>query len=292
MKFTKLSNKLCNFVVKAMFVFMILFILGLAGVFLWVDLSYSIPMVSLFWLLLLPAIGLIVNWHIGHFFGDEYYDTGLVIDGDSIFDVVKTPKYYSRRMFVCFIECFLFALLIIRFIFLFPFNFVISVIGIVCSIIGIIIYFIVGMSSYKQSSIKNKQPIKESKIQKHVTKNKPFTKNKPLLKFKFENYPELLEKYNSFKLWTSRKYTAFDNLDDKKQVLNEIDKSFESLAMSVFNIFNEIKPELIIKKTGEKVQWEEVINKSFEELSYMEKLILIRLLDRLYKYVLPNNYYN
>ena len=50
--------------------------------------------------------------------------------------------------------------------------------------------------------------------------------------------------------------------------------------------------KVVIKKTGEKVMWQDVISKTFEELSYMEKLILVRLLDRFYKYVLPDKYYN
>ena len=164
MKYTKLSNKLGKFAVGTIFVIMILVILGLAGAFLWIDLSYPFPMLSLFWFLLLPTIGLAVNWFLGHFFGDEYYNTGSVYEGRSIQDVVKTPKYYTRRMFVCFVECILFALLIVRFLFLFPFNIATSIIGIVGSIVGIIIYFIVGMSSYEQSSIKNKKPAEDTKI--------------------------------------------------------------------------------------------------------------------------------
>ena len=162
MKYTKLSNKLGKFAVGTIFVIMILFILGLAGTFLWVDLSYPLPMLSLFWWLLLPTIGLAINWYIGHFFGDEYYNTGWVYEGRSVYDVVKTPRYYTRRMIVCFVECILFALLIIRFLFLFPFNVATSIIGIVGSIVGIIIYFIVGMRSYEKSSIKNKKTTEDN----------------------------------------------------------------------------------------------------------------------------------
>ena len=285
MKFTRLSNKIGSVIVDTIFALMILFMLGIAGVFVYIDFYLSTPIFSLMWIPLLPGLGLAINWFLGKFFDDKYYNTGLVNEGRSVYDVEKTPKYYTRRMFVCFVECFLFVLLIIRFVFLFHLSIASSIIG---SIIGIVIYFIVGMSSYEQSSIKNTKPKKEEepKIDKQVVE-----KNQ-LHKFKFDNYPELLEKYNSFKLWNSRKYATFENVEAKKQVLNEIDKSFESLAMAVYNTFNDIKPELIIKRTGEKVKWEAVIYKSFEELSHMEKLILVRLLDRLYKYVLPNNYYN
>lgn len=160
MKYTKISNKLGKVVLGIIYGFMILFILGVAGLFLWVDLIYRIPMVSLLWLVLLPTVGLGVNWFIGHFFGDKYYNTGMVHEGRSIYDVEKTPKYYSRRMFVCFIECFLFVLLIVRYILSLPL--ITSIIGIIGSVIAIIIYFIVGMSSYEQSSLKNKKKDKEN----------------------------------------------------------------------------------------------------------------------------------
>ena len=289
MKFTKLTNKLGNVVIGIMLVSMILVILGIDGVFLWLDLSYPDYSLSFLWFILLPATGLGINWFIGPFFGDEYYETGWVNEGNSVRDVVKTPKYYTRRMFVCFVECFLFILLIIRFIFQK------SIIGIIGSIIAIIIYFIVGMSSYEQSSIKIKKDSKinkkKEKIEESTTEN-TVVKKKQLNKFKFDKYPGLLEKYNTFKHWNSKKGKRIENVEDKKIVLNEIDKSFEDLAMSVFNIFNEIKPNLVIKKTGKKIKWEDVFNKTFEELSYMEKMALVRLLDRLYKYVLPSDYYN
>ncbi len=297
MKYTKLSNNLKNFVIGAFFVIMILLIIGLAGVFLWLDLSYPFPMLSLFWLLLLPTAGLAINWYIGRFFGDEYSNTDFVVEGRTVKDVVKTPKYYTRKMVVCFVECFLFVLIIVRFIFLFPFGIATSIIGIIGAIVGIAIYFIVGMSSYEQSSIKNKKTqntnVEEIKTdEEEIIFNEPIGKKRKPTKFNFNNYPELLEKYNSFNFYNSKKYKTLNNTKEQDNDLNELNNAFEILALAIYNTFNPIKPELIIKQTGEKINWEDVINKPFEELSYMEKTILVRLLDRLYKYVLPNNYYN
>lgn len=295
MKFTNLSNKLIDFVWGMIIVFIILVILGINGACLWVDLSYPSTMLSMFWLVLLPVTGFGINRFLGYFFDDEYEDAGYVLEGRSIHKIVQTPKYNSRKMFVCFIVCFLYVLLIVRFIFLFPFNITIPIIGIIGSIIGIIICFILGMSAYEQSSIKsNKYLHKKEKIERPKKSSeirKTVTPKKQVFKFRFEDYPELLEKYTSFKHFNLKKYNKFKNEEEKNKALNEIDKAFESLALSIFNTFNEEKPELILKKTGEKKKWEDVINKPFEELSYTEKLILVRLLDRLYKYVLPNSYY-
>ncbi|MBO5885105.1 MAG: hypothetical protein J6Q51_04840 [Clostridia bacterium] len=156
MKYTKLSGKIADFVLKSLYAILMLFIIGLTGVFVWLDLYQSLTFFSIIWIAWLPTAGLGINWFLSHILGDEFYNTGMVVDGSSIYDVVKTPKYYTRRMYVCFIECFLFALLIVRFAFLFPVSVVLPIIGIVASIVAIVIYFIVGMSSYEQSSIKRK----------------------------------------------------------------------------------------------------------------------------------------
>lgn len=284
MKFSKISDKIGKIALRAIDVLLILFMLGILGYYGYVDFHFSDEIIgpSLCWILLLPSAGAAINFFLGHFCGDEYYNTGHVSDGWSKYDVIKTPKYYTRRMYFCFIECFLFLLLIIRYSFLFHLNIIIPMLGLICSIIAIIIYFIVGMSSYEKSGIKIKCNIKKD--------NK--TRKKEQHKFKFNKYPELLEKYNQFKIWNSKKFKSYENMNDKKLMSKEIDESFESLACAIFNIFNKIKPDLIIKKTGEKIKWQDIINKPFEELSYKEKLILVRLLDRLYKYVLPDNYYN
>jgi len=290
MKFTKLTNNIGKFMLDSVYVLLILLMLGLLvvyGYFFEFVPSVEVSGASLGWIVLLPTVGIAINVFLGHFFGDEYYNTGHVSEGRSRYDIVKTPKYYTRRMFFCFVECFLFLLLIVRYLFLFSKSILIPTVGIICSIVAIIIFFIVGMSSYEQSGIKDKWHFK-----KENKKRKSTSQNKERHKFKFNKYPELLEKYNQFKICNSNKYKSHNNTKDKETILKEIDESFESLAHAIFVIFNEKKPDLIIKKTGEKLKWEDVINKPFEELSYMEKQILVRLLDRLYKYVLPDDYYN
>lgn len=289
MKHTKMTEKLKNILIKTASVIMILIQLGLVGVLLWADFTSPFYMISLVWLVMLPVVGLGVNWFIGPFFGDKYYNTGWVVEGRSVYDVEKTQKYYARRMYLCFIECSLFALLIVRYIFLISASSTIAIIGIIGAIIGFILYFIFGMSSYEQSGLKEKREIQ--KIVKETLPSSQTKKNKSIHKFKFEQYPSLLKKYETYIQLNSKKYTL-KNEEDKKQNAKEVDKALDSLALSVYKIFNDIKPELIIKKTGEKIKWEKVINKPFEELAYIEKVTLVRLLDRLYKYVLPDSYYN
>lgn len=156
MKFTKISQGLGKFFIGLVYVFMILLVLGLFGVLIWVDLfMLRTPVFNIMWFCILPAIGLIINWFIGFFFKDKYYNTGMVIDGRSVLDVVKTPKYYKRRIFVCFAECFLFVLLAIKNIVFLYLNPIWSIIGIVGGIIGAVIYFIVAMSSIELSKTKN-----------------------------------------------------------------------------------------------------------------------------------------
>ena len=182
-------------------------------------------------------------------------------------------------MFFCFIECILFVILLIRYIFLIPINIVGAIVGIVCAIIATIIFYIVGMSCYEQSSIRQNKAFKSSaKIYKRTSK-----------KFKFNKYPDILDKFNHLQQCGANKDKTYSH--DKMQVEKDRAEAFDALALAVYDIFNDIQPDLTIKKTGEIVLWQDVINRPFSELDYMEKLILVRLLDRLYKYVLPDKYY-
>lgn len=309
MKYTNMVGRVKNIGHWVFVLLMISILLGATGVLVWCDFYVGHPFMSFLWLALIPSIGLGANWFLGYVCGDEYYNTGVVIEGRSVFDVVKTPKYYKRRMIFYFIECFLLVLLIVRFILFFnPFGKMIygffepghaddydpsfgiglPIVGIIATIVEIIICFIIGMSSYEQSNLKYKKEVKKTTS----VKEKKIEKKKPIHKFKFENYPGLLEKYETFKAWYFKKYETFENEEDKNKAVEELNKSFEAIAEAVYNIFNEIKPTLTLKKKGEEFKWEEVIDKPFNELTPTQKLILVRLLDKLYKYVLPKEYYN
>lgn len=291
-----MTNKIGSFLLGALYVLVILFIVGIAGVFLWVDISQEIPGLSLLWIMLLPTFGLGINWNIGWFFGDEYYNTGYVREGRSVLDVVKTPKYYKRRMYLCFIECGLFVLLMIRFFIYFSVTVVVPIIGVLGSLVAIIIYFVVGMSSYELSGLKEANAAKkaqqtqpsQSGEEKPIVEEKPA---KPVYAFDFDKYPDLLPKYESFKLWNSRKNKSRKSGEDPEMIATEYKNALEVLSSTVFEIFAEVKPDITVKNTGEKLKWEQVFDKPYAELKYLQKLALARLLDRHYKYTLPSKYY-
>lgn len=155
MKYTKLTNKMGHFFICLFYSIFILIIVGLAGVFMWLDLTMMLPPLSIMWLILLPTFGLCINWCLGHILGDEFYDTGIVSEGRTVYDVVKTPKYYKRRAYLCFIEIILFVLLIFRYIFVSPIMLAPIIIGVIGSIVAIIIYYIVGRSSLELSNPDN-----------------------------------------------------------------------------------------------------------------------------------------
>ena len=163
MKYTRLSSKIGSFFYGVFCAFIILILLGCFAMFVYLDFMMDTPIFSIMCLTFLPGLGFAINWLIGYFFSDEHYDTGLVSNGRTVYDIVKTPKYYSRRMFVCFIECFLFLLLVIRSTTLMTESVAWAIFGILGGLGGIVVYFIVGMSSYEQSSLKLKREEKNIK---------------------------------------------------------------------------------------------------------------------------------
>lgn len=294
MKYTNMTNKFANFLIGAVYVIFILFIVGAAGAFLWVDISQEIPGLSLLWIVLLPTFGLGINWSVGHFCGDEYYNTGLVREGRSVLDVVKTPKYYKRRMYLCFIECGLFVLLMVRYCIHFAVTVAVPIIGVLASIAAIIIYFVVGMSSYELSGLKEQHAAKMAEQAQPEEKQIESVEEKPakpVYAFDFDKFPALLPKYEAFKLWNSRKNKSRKAGEGLEMIATEYKNALEDLASSVFEIFAEIKPDIVVKNTGEKLKWEVAFGKPYAELKYLQKLALARLLDRHYKYTLPSKYY-
>ena len=310
MKYTNMVGIIKNIGLWIFVLFIISILLGAAGLLVWCDFYVGHPFMSFLWLGMIPALGLGINCVLGYVCGDEYYNTGVVIEGRSVFDVVKTPRYYKRRMIFNFIECFLLCLLVIRFILFFnpfakmiygliepghmddydpSFSIGVPIVGIIVTLVELVICFIIAMSSYEQSDLKYK---KEIKVSNALVKKKEKTKKKAIHKFKFNKYPGLLEKYEAFKVWYFKKYETYDNEEEKNKALEELNKAFESVSEAVYNTFNEVKPTLILKKTGMQFKWDEVIDKPYNELTSTQKLILVRLLDKLYKYVLPKEYYN
>ena len=159
MKFTNIENNLGNIIIGALNAFMILCILFILGVFGWVDLTQGVPMISFLWFIFIPCFGLAINWFLGRFFGDKHYNTGIVHEGRTMWAVERTPVYYTRRMVLCIVEMVLFVAVGLRFIlWLFDAEYMgFGIAGIVCSVIAMVICFIMVMSSYEQSSLRVKK---------------------------------------------------------------------------------------------------------------------------------------
>ena len=280
MKYTNMEKKLGRFVVIFSYGFILFLISSLLLGLLVIDFFYGILPISILWFLLLPGFGIILNWFIGRMCGDKFYNTGIVVDGDSVYDIEKTPKYYKRRMYISFIQCGIFGLLGLRYILSIMLGMYMYIILLIGCIIAIVIYVILGLSSYEQSGMK------EEKTNKKQNQNKQGIQ----VVFDFNTFPNLKDLYDKFKYWNTMKERA-SNENDKVEAMIHANESMDELAEDVYNTFYAIKPNLIYLKTKEVVCFNYVIDKPFEKLSYKQRLILARLLDGSYLYKLPEKYY-
>lgn len=158
MKYTKLSQKIGRVAYLTFFTLIYVLFLGLYGVLAWVNLSIlTTPVFNIMWIALIPAFGIVTIWTLARWCGDEIYDTGLVSDGDTLYEIKRTPKFYKRRMYVYFIEAFLFVLLMVKNIVLFVLDPIWSVVGIVGGVAGVVFCFIIAMSSKELSKQDDKK---------------------------------------------------------------------------------------------------------------------------------------
>ena len=127
------------------FTIMTLIVLGLLGYLIYLDFYISKSAFSLIWVALLPIFGLIANKLFEHFTGNKGYGANWVEDARKGKGIVKQNKRRMRKILTTFIECVMFALLLARFVVLFPLNKVFAIIGITCSAIGFISYFAIGV---------------------------------------------------------------------------------------------------------------------------------------------------
>lgn len=167
MKYSKITDKAPDVFFRITYFFVMLVVLGLTGGFLWCDLTLNISMLSLLWLIWLPTIVYAMNFFIAIIAGDKISVT------DENLNVVKTPRYYSRSTIAWLIGCILFVPLIVRYIFLIPYDPAISIVGIVFSIAEMVMCFILRMSAYEKSGfIKIKLNNQEKEKQEKEEENK------------------------------------------------------------------------------------------------------------------------
>ena len=99
-------------------IFTILVGVGAIGLSIWGVFAVS----NVFFILVIGMLfggGFLISRGIGKsFLNDQYELTNWVRDGDSVIEVVQTPKYLKRKMWFCFIEFVLYTLLTIFLIYL------------------------------------------------------------------------------------------------------------------------------------------------------------------------------
>lgn len=274
----------------------VLFVL-LIPAFIVVLFMLNIPiLIAIFVPILLGTYSITLNWFLGLASGAEFYNTGYVNEGRTVRDIVRDEAYYKRAIYVNFIIMSVFAFLIIYFITVLSFSFGWCLIGLIQSIVGAILFFLLGMSAIEKSRIKNENKMDKKEFAEYF-KNKQPIKTEQIIttKFNFDNCPEMKELYLSYKQSKNRtiQWKHDPNLlVQYKQECTKRDEKFEELAKAVYDFLKKENPILINRKTNEKIRWEDLFYLPFEKLSQKEKDYMVRLLDaQPYKFE-NDKYYN
>ena len=138
-KYSKILDKIWRLTLGS-----IAILVGIAGIGVCVWGIFAIS--NVFFILLIAMLfggGFLISRGIGRaFLNDQYEVTNLVMDGDSVIDVVHTPKYLKRKMWFCFIEFILYTLLTILLIYLSIVSYQNTAVLIGCAVVSAIIAFI------------------------------------------------------------------------------------------------------------------------------------------------------
>lgn len=246
--------------------------------------------------IILAASSLGINWFLGHICGAEFYNTGYVSEGRSWIDIVRDEPYYKRAIYVNFTIFVLFIFSIFYFIFVISQDTTWGTIGLILSIIGAIVYFMLAMSAIEKSKIKNSEKMEKEEFAEHFKNKEPIKKENVIkTKFNFEKHPEMKEVYLSYKDNKNKAIHLSGNssqIKEYNQARLKRDDIFEELAILIHNAFVDVKPDLFNKKTNETIKWEELFNVPFEKLTKKQKDLMVRLLDaHPYKFA-DDKYYN
>ena len=93
---------------------------------------------------------------------------------------------------------------------------------------------------------------------------------------------EMKELYSSYKQAKNRAIHLKNDpkhLEEYNEICLKRDDMFEQLSKAIYDEFNEKKPDLINKKTNEKVAWNDLFSVPFEKLTKKQKDYMVRLLD-------------
>lgn len=155
---TNILKKIKNILGKILWIIMILLVIALVGAI--VAISFALETLIIDVMLVPPMIvflGIGLNYFIARLCGHKIYNTGWVVDGRTVFDIKVTPKYYKRKMVIDFIQCLLFIAYLIKFVLsLKGEELAWAIAGIIVSLVGAVLYFIVGLSSIEKSKLEQK----------------------------------------------------------------------------------------------------------------------------------------
>lgn len=152
MKYTNLLSKLGDLAYKALYGILMLIIVGLVGTMAFLSFWTGILLIAVMLMpLMIVFLGIGVNYCLGLICGDELYNTGYVHEGNSQLAIKTTPRYYKRKKFIDFFQCFLYVAYIVYFCFEIGSQPGLAITGIVVFLACAILYFIAGLSSIEKS---------------------------------------------------------------------------------------------------------------------------------------------
>ena len=156
MKYTNSLNKLGRFLFLSLIfittvlpipvIIIGLFILEYTGT---TEVSMIIPIVMPICFL---VTALSVNYFLAHVHKAKLVNTGLVIDGRSVIDIVRDANYFKRAVIVYYVHSALSAVAAIFIVIKYGFV-AIAIVGLVGLIVEAIIYFILAKSSNEKQKI-------------------------------------------------------------------------------------------------------------------------------------------
>jgi hypothetical protein len=158
----KYSKILSGILRKTGGILCILFGVALFGVSIWGSFTIG-PAFSMILIIAVLGGGFIINAGLGFgFLGDEYTRSDYIHEGETMLEVVETPKLLKRRMLVTFLACVAYVLLTIYYIVMIILNAKadagnVMAIMIGCAIVSLIaavIFFLIS-ASIKTSHFKN-----------------------------------------------------------------------------------------------------------------------------------------
>ena len=155
MNATNMLKKISSLCMKALWVIMILLVIALFGVIVFLSFYLETLIIDVMLVpIMIVFLGMGLNYFIALFCGEKLYNTGWVHEGNSMFAIRTTPKYYKRKIFIDFIQCLFYVLYLIKFVLsLKGEELGWAIAGIVVCLFGAFLCFVAGLSSIEKSKL-------------------------------------------------------------------------------------------------------------------------------------------